>query len=248
VQTFPVQERHDAIWICFGEHEFAERFPVADFGFIDSTPSSAKFHGLMPTNANYQLISDNLLDLSHISFVHRATFGDILLGARMTLETNGQTVNARWASENFEPTADSPYRAFVPTGKADIAVTASWTPPAQVIITNSAVPAGTTPGASDQILALHSLTPETAGTTHYFYCVTRRFRTHDLELTRIIKTSTEAAFTLEDKPMIEAQQQRMATFDLLAQNPLLLPIDAAAVRVRRMLQQMIEAETGSKPA
>jgi hypothetical protein len=48
--------------------------------------------------------------------------------------------------------------------------------------------------------------------------------------------------------MIEAQQRRVGSVDLLEQHPALLGIDAASVRVRRILSQMIKAETSTAAA
>ncbi len=53
----------------------------------------------------------------------------------------------------------------------------------------------------------------------------------------------EAAFTTEDKPMIEAQQEMMGTTDFWSLKPALLQGDAAAVQARRTLARLIEAET-----
>jgi len=49
-------------------------------------------------------------------------------------------------------------------------------------------------------------------------------------------------FEREDKPMIEAVQQRMAGRELWSLKPVLLPGDAAGVRARRILQARIKAE------
>ena len=42
--------------------------------------------------------------------------------------------------------------------------------------------------------------------------------------------------------MLEAQQRRIGTADFMSLGPVLLPIDAAAVQVRRALAGLIEAE------
>jgi len=53
------------------------------------------------------------------------------------------------------------------------------------------------------------------------------------------------AFNNEDKPMLEKQQARMVAAELRALGPILLPFDAAAVRVRRKLAALISAEGAS---
>lgn len=94
----------------------------------------------------------------------------------------------------------------------------------------------------DESYTLHNMVPETDGTTHYFVCTTRRFLVEDEGFSAYLRSALEYAFRHEDKPMLERQQARMGTTDLWALDPVLLPIDAAAVRVRRKLDTMIAAE------
>ncbi len=245
VQAFPVLERHDALWVWMGNPSAADPNALPNFSLIDETPQTAKFHGLMPTAANYQLISDNLLDLSHVAFLHPTTFGNILRNAKMSVQEREGAVTARWSATGSEPPDTSPYRAFVPSGLADIWAGVEWRPPAVMVINSGAVPAGAIPTEKDQIYALHSLTPATESSTHYFYCVTRKFMTDSREITAVMKQGAEAAFTSEDKPMVEAQQSRMAGGDLFAMKPLLLSVDSAAVRARRELERLIAKEASA---
>jgi vanillate O-demethylase monooxygenase subunit len=89
------------------------------------------------------------------------------------------------------------------------------------------------------------MTPESAARTHYFYCNSRNYRMDDADFNRMFATGLRAAFEHEDKPMIEAQQRRVGVVDLLDQHPALLGIDAASVRVRRILSQMMIAEAAT---
>lgn len=52
-------------------------------------------------------------------------------------------------------------------------------------------------------------------------------------------------FAGEDKPIVEGQQQLMGTADLWPFKPLLLPGDAGAVRVRRMLERLVKEESAA---
>jgi vanillate O-demethylase monooxygenase subunit len=88
------------------------------------------------------------------------------------------------------------------------------------------------------------MTPETARSTHYFMCATRRERVDDVHYSEMLKGALAHAFLGEDKPMVEAQQARMGDADLWSLNPVLMRVDAAAVQVRRELDKMIAAEQG----
>ncbi|MGZ8335963.1 MAG: aromatic ring-hydroxylating dioxygenase subunit alpha, partial [Allosphingosinicella sp.] len=77
----------------------------------------------------------------------------------------------------------------------------------------------------------------------YFVCSTRRFLLDDAGFSAMLHQALVRAFTEEDKPMLEKQQARMGTTDLWALGPILLKVDAAAVRVRRKLDKLIELES-----
>jgi vanillate O-demethylase monooxygenase subunit len=106
---------------------------------------------------------------------------------------------------------------------------------------------GTSREAGNEIPNAHFMTPETASSTHYFWASARDFRTDDVALSKQLYDGVMAAFTLEDKPMIEAQQEMMGTTDLWALKPALLAGDAAPVMARRTLAKLIEEERLKAP-
>ena len=80
----------------------------------------------------------------------------------------------------------------------------------------------------DEGVTVHNMVPETATSTHYFFCSTRQFLVDDVQFSHYLRGALRTAFEGEDKPMLERQQQRIGEADLWSLNPLLLPIDAAA--------------------
>jgi vanillate O-demethylase monooxygenase subunit len=88
----------------------------------------------------------------------------------------------------------------------------------------------------------HFMTPETEFSTHYFWASSRTFRTDEEGLNQQMFEGITAAFSQEDKPMIEAQQAMMGTSDLWSLKPALLAGDAAPVQARRVLTQLLEQE------
>jgi hypothetical protein len=69
-----------------------------------------------------------------------------------------------------------------------------------------------------------------------------RFRIHDQALSEQVLRGAEAVFSLEDKLMIEAQQQMMGNSDLWSLNPVFLAADSGPVQVRRVLEKLIDEE------
>lgn len=73
VKTYPAVERHAAVWLWMGEPALADEALIPPFtGYRD--PAWAMEPGRMDYAAPAHLIHDNLLDLSHIAYVHLNSF------------------------------------------------------------------------------------------------------------------------------------------------------------------------------
>jgi len=241
VKAYPLVERHLALWIWMGDPTLANAADIPDLSFIDETPDAARIRMYMPTRANYQLVTDNIMDLSHADYLHPDSLGGIMLGARASSRERDGHIVAEWVSSDcVPPPAFAPIVA--PANRADIWTQVVWQAPGLMVLATAATHVGIARTAADESYTLHNMVPETDGTTHYFVCSTRRFLVEDEAFSAYLRGALEHAFRDEDKPMLEQQQARMGTTDLWALDPVLLPVDAAAVRVRRKLDAMIAAE------
>jgi vanillate O-demethylase monooxygenase subunit len=247
VRYFPAVERHLAIWLWMGDPAQADPSLIPDLGFIDRAKPSARIVTSMPTAGNYQLLTDNILDLSHVEFLHSSSLGGTNVVPEFSSRDSGNQIIANWFWRNCDvPVAFQ--NLVVPPEKADIAIQISWSAPALMILEATVTRAGTQPAETDLAYTLHNMTPETATTSHYFVCTVRNYHVDDVAFSDALRRSLERAFGQEDKPMIEKVQQRMGGSDLWSLNPVLLPIDAAAVRARRKLRALIEAEAAGSGA
>jgi len=240
VKSYPVIERYSAFWIWMGDAAYADAEKIPALAFIDETPEKARITGYMPTHCNYQLLTDNILDLSHADYLHPTTLGGIITNAKAKVSEECGSVIAEWQSNGCEP--PMAYKPMVPHGLADIWTRVVWQAPALMVLDTGAKPAGIKPVPEDHSFTLHNMVPETETSTHYFFCVTRRFDIDDVVLTRILRNAVTQAFQNEDKPMLEKQQARMGTEEFWSLGPILLQSDAAAVRARRRLENLISTE------
>lgn len=240
VRAFDAAERHGAIWIWMGEAGQGDPSAIPNLSFIDETPHKARISFYMPTAANYQLLVDNIMDLSHADYLHPTSLGGMMTDSRATSREVGDRIVAEWHSDGCDP--PPAFKAMVPVGKADIWTEVVWQAPALMVLGTAAKPAGVLRTAQDEAYTLHNIVPETDTTSHYFVCSTRRFLVEDEEFSAFLRGAMANAFGHEDKPMLEKQQARMGTPDLWALQPILLKVDAAAVRVRRKLDALIDQE------
>lgn len=247
VANFPLLERHAAIWVWLGDADKADPARIPDLSYIDATPEVARIFGYMPTLANYELLTDNILDLSHADYLHPETLGGMMTSAKTRNEARGDEVIVEWEALDCKPPG-----AFLgpipPPHRGDIWIQVRWSAPAVMSLATFAAPTGTPRSDAATAMTLHNMTPESARSTHYFYCSTRPFLVNDAAFSKILRQTLEQAFSQEDKPMLEKQQARMGTADFWALAPVLLPVDVAAVRARRKLAQLIEAEQAGSGA
>ena len=76
VKTFPVVERKRWIWVWLGDPAKAEPATIPDMFSLEH-PEWRMKPGYMHYKANHLLISDNILDFSHLSYVHENTLARI---------------------------------------------------------------------------------------------------------------------------------------------------------------------------
>ncbi len=240
VRSFPVIERYGAIWGWLGDEAAADPAIIADLSFIDRTPATATIRLVIPTAADYRLVADNIMDLSHADYLHPDTLGGMLTNAEVRTRAEGDTIVTEWTALDCIPPAA--YHPQVPAGRADMVIRLTWHPPGLMILAVWVTPPGVAPGDADQRITLHNLTPRDAVSSHYFVCSTRRFAEHDPDVTTTLKAALTRAFLDEDKPMLESQQRAIGTRDVMAMHPALLPIDNGAVRARLVLSSLIAQE------
>uniref|UniRef100_B0T3Q9 Vanillate monooxygenase n=1 Tax=Caulobacter sp. (strain K31) TaxID=366602 RepID=B0T3Q9_CAUSK len=241
VRAYPVVERHTVVWIWMGDTRKADPALIPDLSFIDETPETARICFYIPTAANYRLVVDNLMDLSHADYLHPTSLGGVMTGAEASTELAADGVVNTWINRNC--LAPARFHARVPPPqRADAWTEATWRAPAIMVIGTALAPAGEPRRREDEIWALHSMTPETASTTHYFVCGTRGERLDDVEYSERLRGMLANAFINEDKPMLEAQQARMGGASLSSLRPVLLAVDAGAMQARAQLDRMIALE------
>ena len=244
VKSYPVVDRHKAVWIWMGEAAGADPQTIPDLGFLEAGPESAFSKGeLLAGKGDYQVFVDNIMDLSHVDYVHPDTLGGGgVTQARQEIVETENYLDVTWRTPDTPPPpllaaiiGDLPERV-------DAYQRVRWYAPSVMKLTAGVVPSGA--GEADGALNFnaHVMTPETNNTTHYFFAATRNFKPDDVELNAKIAARREEIFRTEDKPMIEKVAERMDGREFWSMKPMLLSIDGASVRVRRRLERLIIAE------
>lgn len=237
VDSYPVVEKDRAIWIWPGDAELASPELIPDLPHhVD--PNQQCVFGLTTAKSDYRLLSDNLMDLSHSAFLHPAFGGLNYMPKIRSWEDADGSITADFLIESMENFIGHGVDAEYVRNHDRI----RWIAPSAHILDSRIGPVGEEP--TMHVPSAHILTPETATSTHYFWSSggPKDSGISDEDMIAFLKT----VFDDEDKPMVEAVQQRMGGQDLWDLNPILLPNDAGAVRVRRKLASLIKAEQANE--
>lgn len=243
VRAYAAVERDRLLWWWGGDAKRADTALIPDYSFAAKAHPDATIKGYMPTDCDYQLLIDNILDLTHADYLHSATLGSGALTrvAPKITDLGERQVRITWLSSgDVAPPAFDMHlaRQGQPT---DQWTEVTWTAPSTLQLHVGATLQGEPRDAGFDSMNLHLATPERAGKCHYWFWTTRNRAIHP-EANKAISAIVRRAFAEEDKPMLEAQQRRIGGADIASLNPVLLPQDAGGVRARRKLAALMDAE------
>jgi vanillate O-demethylase monooxygenase subunit len=98
VRSFPVVEQDGIVWFWPGEGEQAQHTPVPDFARLFVEGQGSPLTGLVPMKAPYEFGTDNLMDLSHIEFVHKGSFAGrgVIFAGEHSVVAEGNRLHSNW--------------------------------------------------------------------------------------------------------------------------------------------------------
>lgn len=240
IRSYPVVENAQWVWIWMGDPAEADQGTVPDYAWT-MTDDWALSHDLLDMDGNYQLLVDNLMDLSHLSFLHSRTIGvdDIAQSPITTERTEDDVSVSRWIrncelAPMFAKTTDL-------EAKADRWSTSRFVAPANIIIEAGIVPVGAEKddGKGVKHWVLNFITPRTDKSTHYFWGFARNYAKDDAEAGKLVYDQLVQTFD-EDVEMIEGQQRIM---DARPDAPTVdINVDSGPMQTRRLMQRLYEEE------
>lgn len=246
VRSFPVVERDQMVWIWMGEPRYADADQIVRHPWHgDAKWGWTKDRYVI--DANYQLITDNLMDLTHVGYVHTRTIGGTPEAhsnaeTKVTRSATGVKVS-RWMLNSIPPPAYTQAVKFT-KDRVDRWMEIEFFPPSMVRIHTGATDAGT--GAYEGrreggfgFMGLNAMTPETEHSTHYFWSGAHNYAVGIPEATARLRKSLETTFG-EDKVIVESQA---AALRANPGAPLVnIVSDAGLVAARRLVDEMIDRE------
>lgn len=242
LKKYPLIERDGILWIWMGNVDAADPQKIPEFPCM-TDGCHATVHGYLHGRSNYMLMVDNILDLSHTNYLHKNTLGsDALARVKTQIVEHDDYIDVlRWMPNDYQAPLSALSRGFA--GRlSDSWIDTRWHHVSNFDLVMGMTEPGTPRSEGKVAHSLHLITPETETSNHYFWANARDYRVDDEELTQKIGEGFAEAFSNEDKPILECQQEMMEGAEFWSLNPVLLAGDAAAVRVRRRVVALLKLE------
>ena len=244
VRSYPVVDRYRLLWIWMGEPELADPNDIVHIENFDNPDWGCTEGGTMEMECNYLWICDNLLDPSHVAWVHVSSFAgagtdDGQLDLHRT--DSGVTVS-RWIYGQ----PPSPYYSDLVKfeGECDRLQHYELRIPSIAINKSVYTPVGT--GGPDKPavdktyinVSYNFMTPVDDGLTRYFWFQHRNTDANDESVSKFMNDGARMAFE-EDRAVLTEVHKGMRD----RQTPNIdLRLDAGAKLFRKQLQQRIDNE------
>lgn len=249
VQTFPLVEGHGLLWIWLGDPDAAGARPIPDHHWYTAEGWSTA-SGTLHMDARAQLLNENLLDLSHLSFLHPDSIGSPEIAEiPVSVTYDDDTVTVQ---REMRQVACPPFFTEVTgiAGSIDRQQIAEFFAPAFHVTTTTLTPSGDPDDSrTARQKTMHAITPETRTTAHYFWSVSRDYAVGDQSVTDYTLTAVTGVFR-QDINACEAIEHIIAAWEPSYPLELNIKVDAGPLRSRKIIEKMLAAEgaaAGARP-
>ena len=251
IRSYPVVERHGFIWVWPGDAEKADPALIHNCFWADS-PDWSYGGGLYHIKCDYRLMVDNLMDLTHETYVHSTSIGQKEIDETPCVtKTEGDHVTT---SRYMDGIMAPPFwrAALRGNGLPDDQLVDRWqichfTPPSHIMIEVGVALAGNggynaPEDKKASSIVVDFITPETDTSIFYFWGMARNFKPQDHALTKQIREGQGKVFA-EDQEMLERQQANLLAYP--DRKLLMLNIDTGGVQSRKVIDRLLALENGA---
>ncbi len=247
VKVYPTVEKYHCLWIWMGEAE-ADLSKIPDIWWMDHRDWKPSTPDMAHLNCDYRLIADNVLDATHLTYVHPTTIGasSIVEFEPEITHTQNTVRISRWMLNRPPPPAYAKAGDFG-NAHADRWAAVEYWAPACCVNFAGCVDVGFGGAGKDikasprrvELVAISLPTPETAGSCHYFFAFARAFKHDDPEMDRFFGPGMVKVFE-EDFAILEAQQRMLEKYPAAPRVSTIY--DRGPAMARRMLEKAVAAE------
>jgi phenylpropionate dioxygenase-like ring-hydroxylating dioxygenase large terminal subunit len=250
VRSYPTVEKYGWVWIWMGDPAKADVSKLPNWWWTEHKEWAFTKPEQLYINCNYELVNDNLLDVTHLAYVHATSIGTgAITEFPINTERDGDKVRmVRWIVDRPAPPMYQKFGNF--PGNADRGQIVEFQPPcftvnfAQVADTGTGAPQGKGGTRRIDLMALSAPTPETETSTHYFFGFVRNFGLTDPKLEEMMAVNFVNVFK-EDVAVLNAQQAMMTRMPNAPEID--IKVDGPPKLARLIVSRLKATERGETP-
>ncbi|GAB2966722.1 aromatic ring-hydroxylating dioxygenase subunit alpha [Amycolatopsis acidiphila] len=252
VPAYPVVEQDSFVWVWIGEKDLADPGLIPRAPWL-ADPAYTTVGGLEPLKARYELLVDNLLDLSHETYLHGGYIGTPEVADTPITTEVDEEHRILYVSRHMDDAACPPFYAKSTgvEGRITRWQDIEYHPPCLYLLHSRIAPVGVLPepDGSDpngfHVEVVYAITPETESSTHDFWAVARDFALEDQGVTDFLAENNRTV-VLQDVEALDILEQVIQA-EPEGYQELSVNIDTGALAARRILKKMA-GEAAKVPA
>jgi vanillate O-demethylase monooxygenase subunit len=253
LKSYPVVEQDSFVWVFIGDPAKADatRIPRAPWLAQDGWTTVS---GMEPLAARASLLVDNLMDLSHETYLHGGHIGTPEVAETPITTEVDEEAGIVYVSRHMADAACPPFYAQSTgiTGRITRWQDIEFTPPCLYKLHSRIAPVGVLPheDGSDpdafHVEVVYAITPETESTTHDFWAVARDFALDDEGVSDFLRESNRTV-VLQDVDALDVLEE-VLTGEPDGYQELSINIDTGGLAARKMIARLAAAATGTDAA
>ncbi len=251
--AYPVAELDSLIWVWIGEPALADRSRIPRATYLDAEGYTT-VRGMEPLKARFSLLVDNLLDLSHETYLHGGYIGTPEVASTPISTEVDDDAGIVYVSRHMDDAECPPFysRSTGLQGRIARWQDIEYTPPCLYKLHSRIAPVGSVPNADGtdpdafHVEVVYAITPETEHSTHDFWLVARDFALDDAEVSAFLAENNRTV-VLQDVDALDVLEQ-VIQHEPAGYQELSINIDTGGLAARRMLARMVGETPRNAPA
>jgi len=246
VPSFTVHEQDSFVWVWIGDQDRADTTQIPRAPWLAS-PDYTVVRGMEPLKARYSLLVDNLMDLSHETYLHGGYIGTPEVAETPITTEVDEEANVVYVSRHMDDAECPPFYAKSTgiEGRISRWQDVEYHPPCLYLLHSRIAPVGSVPPDEGpdkdafHVEVVYAITPSTEHETYDFWMVARDFALDDADVTEFLATNNHTV-VMQDvvaldllETVVEGEKDNY--------QELSINIDTGGLAARRILKKLTDA-------